>query len=108
MRFKKRYILVFIEGMEDTGDFAKSIFSLLNRFDQFFGIKARVRVIPELTIKAKKGILGVISVDNEFKYHVVFLLSLFSKFYKANLLTIKNSGNLKRIKEEEKKYGTTW
>ncbi len=107
MRFKKRYVLVFVDGFDDVDGFSKAVFSVLDRFDQFLAIRARVKVIPELTVKTKNGLLGVISVSNEQVQHVIFLLSMFSKFYKANLLTIRNSGNLKRIKLEEKTYGTT-
>ena len=107
MRFKKRYVLVFVDGFNDVDGFSKAVFSILDRFDYFLAIRAGVKVIPELTVKTKNGLLGVISVSNEQVQHVIFLLSMFSKFYKANLLTIRNSGNLKRIKLEEKTYGTT-
>jgi RNase P/RNase MRP subunit POP5 len=98
MRYKKRYFLVELEGVSNPEDFEKQLYSTLNKIEPFLAIRSNFRVIKDLTKTDGSTTIGVIAVNNEYKYHVIFSLSLISKFYKSNLLTIMNSGNIKKIK----------
>ncbi len=98
MRYKKRYFLVEIEGVSNQEDFEKQMYSTLNKIEPFLGIRSNFKVIKDLTKTKDDKTIGIIAVNNEYKYRVIFSLSLISKFYKSNLLTIMNSGNIKKIK----------
>ncbi|MCL4398377.1 MAG: Rpp14/Pop5 family protein [Candidatus Parvarchaeota archaeon] len=98
MRYKKRYFLVEIDGISSQEDFEKQLYSTLNRMEPFLAIRSNFRVIKDMTKFDGSRAIGVIAVNNEYKYRVIFSLSLISKFYKSNLLTIMNSGNIKKIK----------
>lgn len=98
MRYKKRYFLVELEGVSNPDDFEKQLYSTLNKIEPFLAIRSNFRVIKDLTKIDGNKAIGVIAVNNEYKYRVIFSLSLISKFYKSNLLTIMNSGNIKKIK----------
>ncbi len=74
------------------------MYSTLNNIEPFLAIRSNFRVIKGLTKFDGEKARGVIVVNNEYKYRVIFSLSLISKFYKSNLLTIMNSGNIKKIK----------
>ena len=106
MRAKKRYLLIEISGVDSSEEFENRLRSTLNKMEPLISIKANVRIIKELFSHVSDGILGVISVENSYKNQVIFLLSLIGKFYKSNLLTLKSSGSLKKIKVEETRYGT--
>ncbi len=106
MRAKKRYLLIEISGIDSVEEFDKRIRSTLNNMEPLISIKANVRVIKDCFSSTTNGILGIVSVVNSYKNHVIFLLSLIGKFYKSNLLTLKSSGSLKKIKLEETRYGT--
>ncbi len=98
MRYKKRYFLVELEGVSNSEDFEKQLYYTLNKIEPLLAIRSNFKVIKDLTkIEVNKAV-GVIAVNNEYKYRVIFSLSLISKFYKSNLLTIMNSGNIKKIK----------
>ncbi len=101
MRYKKRYILLYISGLENGEDVEKLLYSTMNRVDPLLAIKSNFRVVKELTRSEGENATLVVSVNNESKDHAIFVLSLMSKFYKSNMLTIKISGSLKRLKEEE-------
>lgn len=107
MRIKRRYVLVYMSGVDNRDEFEKRLFATVNRLSPLFAIKANLRTIKELYMGTKDGILGVISVNNEYKYEAIFILSLIGKFYKSNLLTLKSSGSLKSIKLEETRHGTS-
>lgn len=107
MRIKKRYFLVSISGIDTQEEFEKRIFNTINKLAPLLVIKANIRVIKDLSIKIGQNIMGVISVNNDYKYEAIFILSLISKFYKSNLLTLKSSGSLKSIKLEETRHGTS-
>ncbi len=97
MRYKKRYFLIELNGeFDDSVD--KIIFNTVNKIEPFLAIRSNLRVINDGIKKYKNKTYFIIAVNNDFKYRVIFALSLISKFYKANLLTIKNSGNIKKIK----------
>ncbi|EGD71845.1 MAG: hypothetical protein CSMARM4_0012 [Candidatus Parvarchaeum acidiphilum ARMAN-4_'5-way FS'] len=98
MRYKKRYFLLRIEGVSSQEDAEKQLYSTLNKLEPFLAIRSNFRVIKGLTKFDGNNALVVIAVNNEYKYKVIFSLSLISKFYKSNLLTIMNSGNIKKIK----------
>ena len=98
MRYKKRYFLLELDGVSNPEDFEKQLYSTLNRIEPFLSIRSNFRVIRDLTKTDDYKTFGVIAVNNEYKYRVIFSLSLISKFYKSNLLTIMNSGNIKKIK----------
>ena len=98
MRYKKRYFLVELEGVSNPEDFEKPLYSTLNKLEPFLAIRSNFRVMKDLTKTKDNRTVGVIAVNNEYKYRVIFFLSLISKFYKSNLLTIMNSGNIKKIK----------
>lgn len=106
MRVKRRYFLVSLSGVDSEEEFEKRIFSVLNKMSPLLSIRANVRVVKELTLKKDGFVLGVISVNNVYKSEVLFILSLIGKFYKSNLLTLKSSGSLKRLKSEETRHGT--
>ena len=98
MRYKKRYFLVELYGVSNPEDFEKQLYSPLNKIEPFLAIRSNFRVIKGLTKTEDNKTIGIIAVNNEYKYRVIFSLSLISKFYKSNLLTIMNSGNIKKIK----------
>jgi RNase P/RNase MRP subunit POP5 len=106
MRVKRRYFLVSISGIDSEEEFEKRIFFVANKLSPLLAIKSNLRVIKDRGIKTPDGFLGVVSVNNVYKSEVVFILSLIGKFYKSNLLTLKSSGSLKKIKFEETRYGT--
>ncbi len=106
MRAKKRYLLIEISGVDSSEEFENRLRSTLNKMEPLISIKANVRIIKELFSRMPDGVLGVISVENSYKNQVIFLLSLIGKFYKSNVLTLKSSGSLKKIKVEETRYGT--
>ncbi|MCL5420766.1 MAG: hypothetical protein M1284_03395 [Candidatus Parvarchaeota archaeon] len=98
MRYKKRYFLVELDGVDNADEFEKEMYSALNKMEPFLAIRSNFRIVKELTSPKDSRTRGVIAVNDEYKYRVVFFLSLISKFYKSNLLTIMNSGNIKKIK----------
>ncbi len=104
MRYKRRYLLIAISGIDSPEEFEKRIHFTLNKLDPFLGIDANVRIIKELTLKSKNDVIGVISVNNKYLNHAIFILSMMGRFFKSNLLTLISSGSLKRLKAEEK----TW
>ncbi|MCL5009565.1 MAG: hypothetical protein M1433_01095 [Candidatus Parvarchaeota archaeon] len=107
MRPKKRYILASLSGVDSEEEFEKMLFNTITKLDPLLPIKGNFRVIKGLTRKADGGMIGVISIANKYKYDVIFLLSLVGKFYKANLLTLKSSGNINKVKKvEETRNGT--
>lgn len=107
MRQKRRYILLLLSGVESENEFESMLFQTIIKLDPLLPVKGNFRVVKELTRETEDGFIGVISIANKYKYEVVFLLSLIGKFYKSNLLTLKSSGSLKKIKEEENtRYGT--
>ncbi len=106
MRTKKRYLLVEISGITSAEEFEKAVRSTLNNLEPLISIKANLRIIKDCFSSTPDSILGILSVDNSYKNQVIFLLSLIGKFYKSNLLTLKSSGSLKKIKLEETRYGT--
>ncbi len=98
MRYKKRYFLVELENVDNAEEFEQQLYSTINKIEPFLGIKSNFKIIKELTKIGENSTFGVIAVNNEYKFDVIFALSLISKFYKSNLLTITNSGNIKKIK----------
>ncbi len=103
MRYKRRYVLLSLDNVGNGEDPEKMLFFTLNKMDPLLSIKSNFRVIKELTRSGGGKAVLVVSVNNEFKDHVIFVLSLIGKFYKSNMLTIKISGSLKKLKEEENK-----
>lgn len=107
MRQKRRYVLLLLSGVGDESEFESRLFQTIVKLDPLLPIKGNFRVVKGLTKPVEGGVMGVISVANSYKYDAVFLLSLVGKFYKSNVLTLKSSGSLKRLKkEEETRNGT--
>ncbi len=106
MRIKKRYILVKINKVDSVDAFEKMIFSTLNKLEPFLATRSNIKVIKETCLKTQSDVVGVIKINNVYVNEVIFLLSLIGKFYKSNLLTLKSSGNLRKLKLEESRYGT--
>ena len=98
MRYKKRYFLVELDGVNSAEEFERQLYSTINKVEPFLAIRSNFRIIKDFTKTGENKTYGVLAVNNEYKYRVIFSLSLISKFYKANLLTITNSGNIKKIK----------
>ena len=98
MRYKKRYFLIRTVGEKDQENPERLLYSVINKMEPFLAIRSNFRVIKELTKQKGDEVFFVVAVNNEYKYKVIFILSLISKFYKVNLLTICNSGNIKKIK----------
>ncbi len=101
MRYKKRYFLLVLEGDIKLEEAEKMLFSTINKVEPFLAIRSNMRIIKERTKIKDEKVYMIISANNEYKHKVIFALSLISKFYKANLLTIKNSGNIKKINSFE-------
>ena len=83
------------------------LFETVNKLDKTLSIRSNFKLIKDIFINKGGDTLSVISVNNKYKYDVIFILSLISRFFPAiNLVTFKNSGSLKKIKEWIKQYGT--
>ncbi len=107
MHPKKRYILLFMDGVDTAEEFESRLFQTLIKLGPLLPIRGNFRVIKETTKRHENGFVGVVSVSNKYKYDVIFLLSLIGKFYKSNVLTLKSSGSLKKVKKErDSMYGT--
>ena len=106
MKYKKRYFLLLLKGIKKEGT-KDVIFGTINRMEPLLSIRANVRIHENLTKEIGGDTLCVISVKNEWKEEVIFLLSLIGKFYKSNMLTLRNSGNIKKIISEENNNAST-
>ena len=106
MRYKRRYVLVKIIGITSAEEASKAVYSTMNRLYPLLGIKSNFRVLNELAVKLDGEIMTVVSVSNKYINDAIFILSLMRRFYNANLITVITSGSLRRIKSEEKKYGS--
>lgn len=107
MHEKRRYILFFVNSIIDADGLEKMIYEAVNKLDKTLSIRSNLRLIKDLFIQRGNEVLSVMSVNNKYKYDVIFILSLISRFFPAiNLVTLKNSGSLKKIKRYMKQYGT--
>ncbi len=106
MRYKKRYILVRVSAVENIEKFRDLVYSTVNKFEPTLAIRSSLKVIDDVYLKEKDGLLGVIRVSNKYKYQVIFTLSLMERDFPFNLITLSNSGSLKRLKGRLKDYGT--
>lgn len=107
MREKKRYFLLCASGVKDIKETSDILYRLMNGMDKTLAIRSNLRVIKDLYRNEDNCILTVISVINKYKYDVVFTLSLSGRFFPTvNIVTLKNSGSLKKLKGELAKYGT--
>jgi len=108
MREKRRYILLYVSGISEVERFANIIYETVNKMNKTLAIQANINVIKDLYRKENNGILGVISVSNKYKYDVIFILSMIGRFFPAtNLVTLRSSGSLKKIKGEMITYGAS-
>ncbi|MBE5729627.1 hypothetical protein IG206_02400 [Candidatus Parvarchaeota archaeon] len=106
MRYKKRYILVKVSAIDSVEKFRDLVYSTINKFEPTLGIKSNLKVLDDVYLREKGGLLGVIRVSNKYKYQVIFTLSLMERAFPFNLITLSNSGSLKRLKGRLKDYGT--
>jgi RNase P/RNase MRP subunit POP5 len=86
-----------LDGSLEEDNPEKIIFSVINKIEPLLAIRSNTRIIKDKIIKKGEKTYIILAVNNEYKYRVIFALSLISKFYKAKLLTIMNSGNIKKI-----------
>ena len=106
MRPKKRYFLVKVTNINNIEDFSKIIYNTLNKYDKFINIKANFRIVKDIYKINNNDIIGVIRIDNKYKYEVVCYLSLMIRESRSSFITLKNSGSIKKIKMEVKNYGS--
>lgn len=106
MRHKKRYILAEIPSADSIEKFRELVYSTVNKFEPTLGIRSSLKVMDDVYLKRKGGLLGVIRVGNKYKYQVIFTLSLMERAFPFNLITLSNSGSLKKLKGRLREYGT--
>ncbi|MCW1294160.1 MAG: hypothetical protein OH316_00975 [Candidatus Parvarchaeota archaeon] len=106
IRYKKRYILAKIPALDSVERLRELVYSTVNRFEPTLGIRSNLKVIDDVYLRDDDGLLGVIRVNNRYKYQVIFTLSLMERVFPFNLITLSNSGSLKKLKGRLKEYGT--
>ncbi len=106
MRYKRRYIILRITGVSSQDEFSNSVYSTINKFYPLLVIRANVKIIKDVYSISDDAYTGIISVNNRYKYDVIFTLSLMKRVFSRDVLTLGISGTLKRTKKRLNTYGS--